>query len=155
MFKQAKAASTAANLIAMDLSLTELTRYVRMPGNRVDPIISITHAFPRAEKTLFDRIHCDRRVGRKTGTSGVNDDWSDWAREVKNSSETPESLERSELTQLMRGLATPRISEMNSEGNSAAPFSDRDLRRVSADVSLSHVSSDSCTARSSSIVAKW
>jgi hypothetical protein len=155
VFKQANAASAAANRIGMDLSLTELTRYVRMPGNLVDPIISIKHAFPRAEKTLFDRIHWDRRVGIKTGTSGANDDWSDCPREAKNSSETPESLERSELRQLMRGLATPRINETNSEGNSAAPLSDRYLRRVSADVSLSHVSSDSGRTRSSSIVVKW
>lgn len=154
VFRQAKAASAAANRMGTDLSLTELRRYVRMPGNRVDPIISMTHAFPRAEKTLFDRMHCDRRAGRKTGTSGANDDWSDWPREAKNSSETPESLERSELRQLMRGLAIPRMSEMNSEGNSAAPFSDRDLSRVSADVSLSHVSSDSGGASCSWIVAK-
>lgn len=155
MFKQANAASAAANRMVIDLSLTELRRYVRIPGNLVDPIISITHAFPRAEKTLFDRIHCDRRVGKKMGTSGANDDWSVWPRETKNSRETPESFERSELTQPMRGLATPRNSEMNSEGNSPAPFSNRDLRRVSADASLSHVSSDSRRARCSSIVAKW
>ena len=126
-----------------------------MPGSLVDPIISMTHAFPRAEKTLFERIHCDRRVGRKTGMRGVNDDCNDWARETNSSRETPESFERSELTQLMRGLATPRNSEVSSEGNSAAPLSVRDLRRVIADVSLSHVSSDSSRARCSSMAAKW
>ena len=154
VFKQAKAASAAANRMVTDLSFTELRRYVRMPGNLVDPMISITHAFPRAEKTLFDRIHCARSVGMKIGTRGAKDDWSDWPREAKNSRETPESFERSELRQLMSGLATPRISETNSEGNSAAPLSDRDLRRVSADASLSHVSSDSGRARFSSIAAK-
>ena len=86
---------------------------------------------------------------------GANDDCNDCAREVNSSRETPESFERSELTQLMRGLATPRISETSSEGNSVPPFSDRDLRRAMADVSLSHVSSDSGRARCSSMVAKW
>ena len=118
-------------------------------------MISIIQAFPRAEKTLFDRMHCDRRVGMKTGMRGANDDCSNWERETNSSRETPESFERSELMQLMRGLATPRIREMSSEGNSVAPLSDRDLRRVSADASLSHVSSDSGRARCSSMVAKW
>lgn len=77
VFKQAKAASAVANRMATDLSLMELRRYVRIPGNLVDPMISMTHAFPRAEKTLFERMHCDRRAGKKTGTSGANDDWSD------------------------------------------------------------------------------
>jgi len=154
-FKQAKAASAAANRIATDLSLTELRTYVRITGSLVDPMISITHALPRAEKTLFDRIHCDRRVGRKTGMRGENDDCNDWQREKNSSRETPESFERSELTQRIRGRATPRISETNSEGNSAAPLSARDLRRVIADASLSHVSSDSGRARCSSMAAKW
>jgi len=154
-FKQAKAASAAANRMATDLSLTELRRYVRMVGSLVDPMISITQAFPRAEKTLFERIHCDRRVGRKTGMRGANEDCNDWAREANSSSETPESFERSELTQLMIGRATPRNSGTSSEGNSAAPLSVRDLRLAIADVSLSHVSSDSGRARCSSMVAKW
>ena len=128
---------------------------MRIPGSLVDPMISITQAFPRVEKTLFDRMHCDRRVGMKTGMRGANDDCSDWQREKNSSKEAPESFERSELMQLMRGLAIPRISEMNSEGNSAAPLSDKDLRRVIADVSLSHVSSDSGRARCCSMVAKW
>ena len=154
-FKQARAASAAANRMAADLSLTELRMYGRIPGSLVDPMISRIQAFPRAEKTLFDRMHCDRRVGKKTGMRCANDDCSDWQRETNSSRETPESFERSELMQLMRGRATPRISATNSEGNSAAPLSDRDLRRVSADVSLSHVSSDSGRARCSSMVAKW
>ena len=155
MFKQAKAASAAAKRMMVDLSLIELRTYVRIPGSLVEPIISITQAFPRAEKTLFDRIHCDRRAGRKTGIRGAKDDCSDWPRETNSSRETPESFERSELRQLMRGLAAPRINERNSVGNSAAPLSARDFRRVSADVSLSHVSSDSGRARCSSMAAKW
>ena len=91
----------------------------------------------------------------KTGMRGANDDCSSWARETNSSRETPESFERSELRQLMRGRATPRISEINSDGNSVAPLSDKDLRRVTADASLSHVSSDSGRARCSSMVAKW
>lgn len=155
VFRQAKAASAAANRMATDLSLTELRTYVRIPGSLVDPMISTTQAFPRAEKTLFDRIHCDRRVGKNTGMRGAKNDCSDWPRETNSSRDTPESFERSELTQLMRGLAAPRINETSSEGNSAAPLSVKDLRRVTADASLSHVSSDSGRARCSSMVAKW
>jgi hypothetical protein len=119
-----------------------------MAGKRVCSMISIMQVRARAQNTLLVRVQSVRSGGRMRGSRGLNEDSSTLAKDDNSSSDAPDNLDRSELRELIRGREMDRTDEINWDGNCAAPFVERDVRREMAFESLSHVSSVSGIERS-------
>jgi hypothetical protein len=99
------------------------------------------HARARVMKTLFERVHSVRSVGRNSGRRGSNAGPNPDARAATRSSAAPESLERSELIALFRGLEKERITVTRSVSKSQAPPSQRAVRVAMLRAMVSHDSS--------------
>lgn len=73
VFKHARVHSAAASRRDADLSVIDSEKYDNIDGEVVCSTIATIEALARVTKTLFDRVHIMRSVGRKSGRRGSNE----------------------------------------------------------------------------------
>lgn len=104
-------------------------------------MITTRHVRARVTKILLGRPHRPRRVGRNSDSSASNDWLSSVAAELIRFIAAPDSRERSELTQALRGDAYARSAFVKYSGSTAPASWSTDWNVPIAPAILSHVSS--------------